>query len=201
MARGKLIEIDKADLQAAIDKIELSRNPPKTRNELWKAVAVELKISVSTAIKKAKEHGISIRTEKGRRGAVKGKPLPKNWKRGKRKQRRFTVGAEKSIRKKFAELGEKTVNAICAGKLRAAVRGICFDCSGYNKLEVALCPIRDCPLWPHRPWTRDSTETGLPVNSDSPSVVRQIDGCDSPESDQESTETSPQMLGDSDDKI
>jgi hypothetical protein len=38
------------------------------------------------------------------------------------------------------------------GSLAAAAGLKCFDCTAGDKAEVARCQIRDCPLWPHRPW-------------------------------------------------
>lgn len=31
-----------------------------------------------------------------------------------------------------------------------AIRQYCFECSGYSKKEVKLCPIDDCPLYKFR---------------------------------------------------
>lgn len=31
-----------------------------------------------------------------------------------------------------------------------AIRLKCFDCSGFQKLEIRLCPIKDCALYPYR---------------------------------------------------
>jgi len=30
------------------------------------------------------------------------------------------------------------------------IRGKCLDCSGGSSIEVELCKVRDCPLWPFR---------------------------------------------------
>lgn len=39
-----------------------------------------------------------------------------------------------------------------------AIRAYCFDCCGGNKQEVTLCPSKNCPLWVHRPWQKNSKE-------------------------------------------
>ena len=31
-----------------------------------------------------------------------------------------------------------------------AIRNKCLRCSGDSKIEVRLCPIKTCPLWPFR---------------------------------------------------
>jgi len=41
--------------------------------------------------------------------------------------------------------------------LRAAVNARCFECGGCQYKEVILCPVKECPLWPHRPWQINKT--------------------------------------------
>lgn len=36
--------------------------------------------------------------------------------------------------------------------LRAAITAKCYDCSCYQKYEVAKCNAKDCPLYKLRPW-------------------------------------------------
>jgi hypothetical protein len=41
--------------------------------------------------------------------------------------------------------------------LKLAIRAHCWECNGRDadphvKLRVRDCTIKDCPLWPHRPW-------------------------------------------------
>jgi hypothetical protein len=36
--------------------------------------------------------------------------------------------------------------------LRDAINANCYDCSGEQYKEVTHCPVKKCPLWPHRPW-------------------------------------------------
>lgn len=36
--------------------------------------------------------------------------------------------------------------------LRAALNAECWVCSGYQRHEVTICEIKDCPLWKLRPW-------------------------------------------------
>lgn len=31
-----------------------------------------------------------------------------------------------------------------------AIKAKCLDCSGGDRKEVKLCPIKDCPLWIYR---------------------------------------------------
>ena len=36
--------------------------------------------------------------------------------------------------------------------MRAAINGKCYECSGFQKMEVRDCHITDCCLWKLRPW-------------------------------------------------
>jgi hypothetical protein len=38
--------------------------------------------------------------------------------------------------------------------LRFAINARCFDCSGFERLEVTNCEFVNCPLHRHRPWQR-----------------------------------------------
>lgn len=35
-----------------------------------------------------------------------------------------------------------------------AIKAWCYECSGWSKKEVRLCPRHDCPLYPYRFGTR-----------------------------------------------
>jgi len=37
-----------------------------------------------------------------------------------------------------------------------AIRAFCWDCVGGVKAEVTNCPSNNCPLWLHRPWSKNS---------------------------------------------
>ena len=44
--------------------------------------------------------------------------------------------------------------------MRRAINAKCYDCSCFQKIEVKLCPSKDCPLWNLRPWQgRKTVET------------------------------------------
>ena len=40
---------------------------------------------------------------------------------------------------------------------RDAMNAKCFDCVCDKYTEVTLCPSKDCPLWPLRPWQANET--------------------------------------------
>lgn len=163
MVRGrKPFVIDKDELQTVITAIEEGENPPDNRTRLWAAVAStswalrqgKNGLSPQMAMLKAKDFGLQIKTPVGQRGRSKGTgPVPNS---GKRKRKRFLPEAEPLVKKKFSQLGEKVVERLCDGKISAAVKAMCWDCSGGSKAEVARCACETCPLWPHRPWRKAS---------------------------------------------
>ena len=38
--------------------------------------------------------------------------------------------------------------------LRMAINAKCYDCVCFQKREVTLCEMEDCPLWGVRPWQK-----------------------------------------------
>ena len=43
----------------------------------------------------------------------------------------------------------------------ATINGKCFDCCCDQYKQVTHCLVKDCPLWPLRPWqANETTETG-----------------------------------------
>lgn len=36
--------------------------------------------------------------------------------------------------------------------LRKAINAYCYLCSGEDRKEVTLCPVKSCVLWPFRPY-------------------------------------------------
>ena len=46
----------------------------------------------------------------------------------------------------------RTKDGTKTGKLNLlkAIQYKCFDCSGWSRKEVELCPVKTCPLWPFR---------------------------------------------------
>ena len=38
--------------------------------------------------------------------------------------------------------------------LRAAINAKCYDCVCFQRKEVTLCEMDDCPLWSLRPWQK-----------------------------------------------
>lgn len=157
MPGRKPLDIDLELLQKIISEIEAGDSPPKTRTELWKAVAARypIKVSPQTLMMKAEKNNFSIATPKGIRGTslTEARASIKN----KRRPRKFLKGAEPEVREKFERLGENTVEKLLAGNLKAAVKAFCWDCMGESKKEVSLCASYSCPMWPHRPWQQQAS--------------------------------------------
>lgn len=161
MARGrKPIDIDPQELQSAIFDVE-SRLKPTNRTQLWKMVSETEwaekhvpPILAQTAMIKAEKFELVMSTPKGNRGRTKGSGPVKGA--GTRKERKYKDSAIPEIKEQFGQLGKKAVDAVLAGKVRAAVKCFCWDCMGGSKKQVSLCESYTCPLWPHRPWQHTS---------------------------------------------
>lgn len=161
MPRGRpSLNIDKYELEVVIESIEKSENPPKTHRELWERVSSsewgraqgKKGMSPSSAASRARKFGLKINTPKGvvhpPGKRINDKPLKP------RKKKLFRVEIEKEVEKEFEALGPRTVHALLEGKTKAAIKAMCYACSGHSKAEVAICQIYTCPLWPHRPWRK-----------------------------------------------
>ena len=70
----------------------------------------------------------------------------------------FEKSREGKIAKRRAEMPEiHRVNydkAMTGRSLKAAVKGHCLECVGWQKEEVRLCTDLACPLYPYRPYRR-----------------------------------------------
>lgn len=158
MSRGrKSIDVDPEEFQQVIRDIE-STYEPQSRNQLWKLVASTQwalttkprPMSAQTAMTRAAKMNLEIQTPKGKCGKEKGSGATKVV----RKDKSFPVEVAEKLRTVYSILGEKTVEDLIAGKLRAVIKAKCYDCAGGSKSEVAKCPATDCPLWTNRPWKR-----------------------------------------------
>ena len=164
----KAVVIDRDELQAVVTEIE-QRDKPASHSELWQLVGDspwatnrERPYNRSTLQVKAKSLGIVINTPKGK---LRSNSPPRI--KGPRKKKSFALEVVHIIEKEFAPLGEKTVNSLIDGKMSAAIKAKCWDCSGHQKVEVANCTVLTCPLWPHRPWRKlGETNNEMPHSMD-----------------------------------
>jgi len=52
---------------------------------------------------------------------------------------------------KLAKGREKYLEKLRSGEI---IEAKCWDCCCFQRKEVTLCEITDCPLWKFRPWQR-----------------------------------------------
>jgi hypothetical protein len=62
-------------------------------------------------------------------------------------------------------------------KLIKAIRAKCLECSGGQRKEVKLCPIKSCPLWPYRLSLTllDDEDIGINNKEEIDSVLNEVD--------------------------
>jgi len=160
MAR-KAIPVSQAALTAMIEDLEAAQPNGvfANRSALWNAVAdsdyaKEIGLSSQVAMLRCKAYGYEPKTPVGERGRKPGQGMPANAKPqgGKRsRKKRIPLDVVDTLKRQLPSMHSK-IDRAAAGSLKAAVALKCVDCSGGSKKEVALCNIRDCPLWGFRPY-------------------------------------------------
>jgi hypothetical protein len=170
MARGKTkLEIDKVQFQKVVTELERVNKFPNP-SALWKAVEQTTwakaqkprPLTASVAYARAKELGIVVKTEAGRRTVSPEQVAAMREGRTSRRPRseKMKVYADsfqsmrRSMPKRFALLIDRAE----AGSLRAAINLNCLSCSNYQTKEIKFCNITGCPLFPHRPYQGNTTE-------------------------------------------
>ena len=157
MARGrKAIPVSQAMLTKVIEEIEAD-GPLPNRSALWEKVCahpycVAIGLKPQVAMLRAKSYeGLVIKTPLGKRGREKGCPPVAG---GGRKRKPMA----KEVMDRLSHITPPTlqndVKRAAAGSIKAAVKLKCLDCCAYSKKEVALCTIKECPLWHFRPYKR-----------------------------------------------
>lgn len=160
MARTKL-EIDKVEFQKIVTDLEASQIFNNT-SALWKAVeasewAKGLKpraLTAAVAYVRAKELGIVIKTQPGKRG------LPSSGARVPRSKKMQEFAAS------FADMRTTTpkvylplIDRAEKGSLRACIKLKCLECSSWQPSEVRHCSIIGCSLYPVRPFQGKKAES------------------------------------------
>lgn len=158
MARTKL-EIKKDELQKVVNDLENAQtfvNP----SALWQAVeasdwAKNLKprpLTAAVAYVRAKELGVVIKTPPGKRGAgglASGAPrvrIPRS-----KKMKAFKETFER-LRKETPKRYLPLVDKAEKGSAKACIKLKCLECSNWQSVEVKCCEIKNCPLFPIRPF-------------------------------------------------
>jgi len=57
--------------------------------------------------------------------------------------------------------------------MRQRLRAKCLECSSWQRVEVASCPVRGCPLWKDRPY-QEEDETPSQNDSHGPGTLENI---------------------------
>jgi hypothetical protein len=157
MARTKL-EINKDDFQKVVTDLE-SKQTFENPSALWKAVEATdwakglqpRPLTAAVAYARAKELGIVIKTQPGKRGAggLTGAPrvrVPRS-----KKMKAFAETFQrlrKETPKRFLPLVDKAEK----GSAKACIKLKCLECSAWQPTEVRHCVITNCPLYPIRPF-------------------------------------------------
>ena len=92
----------------------------------------------------------TVPAEKGLR---KGHKIARKGK-GKRAKHRDVSAIRASVPEQYQKLVEKVEK----GSRNAAIKLRCLDCSNWQKKEITLCTVKECGLYPFRPYQRFDTQ-------------------------------------------
>jgi hypothetical protein len=172
MARIKA-EVDKAKLQAAINKAE-ANGPLANRLALWKAAiaiynadGVPVQINTTVAYLRFVEMGLTCVTpvgKKGRQGPMTDE-LKAKMKEARaaapRLSRATKMAAIPDAQKHFDAMAAVTpsqykglLERVKKGSLTAAIKLMCVQCMGFEKKHVWDCRGFTCPMYLHRPYRK-----------------------------------------------
>lgn len=162
MSKTKL-EINKAEFQLIVNNLEKTTNFTKL-SELWKAVEdsswaksrVPRPLTAAVAMVRAKELQIVTKTQPGKRGNASLGTLSNKGTRIKRADKLVTFAPSfDAMRKSFPVLSLPVIQKAQNGSIKAAVKLKCYDCSGFQKVEIKNCTVFSCPLYPIRPYQQE----------------------------------------------
>lgn len=167
MAKTRL-EINKDEFQKVVTDLEASQtfeNP----SMLWKAVEATdwakslhpRALTAAVAYVRAKELGITYKTPAGKRGgALKGRvggDTPRLRVPRSKKMEAFAstfARMRQETPKRYLPLVDKAEK----GSLKACLKLKCLECANWQAVEVKLCEIISCPLFPTRPFQGKKVE-------------------------------------------
>lgn len=170
----KAIDVTPVELQWLIKELEQLQPEGKfpNRSALWAAIenfpwSKDRKprpLTGQVAMTIAKKFNIAINTPVGKRGRQKGCTTIPN---AGNKRKTISPEAEVALRgafplgmvtgyggdrdKPFKSLPKIVENTI-KGKLRAAVKLKCLECTNIQPVEIRNCTCIECPLWSFRPY-------------------------------------------------
>jgi hypothetical protein len=211
MAKGRQkVEVDKAQLQKAIEKAEREEKFPNRSalyekvSQIYNSIVVWAPITPSVVYLRIQEFKIPVQTEMGKRGASAANGLAKARAEGKVKQR--TKRADKfkedkkisegiqalknEIRKEDGNRYDGLISKFEKGSMKAAIALKCLDCCCYQPVEIKECTDNTCSLWAFRPYKyRDSALIQL-------GKARILEDIDEDEDEIEETEEVTDMMPD-----
>lgn len=159
----KPIQINAAEFQNVLQELE-KNNSFRNRTELWQAVertdwakgCTPRPLTAQVAMVKCEEMNLIVNTPKGKRGREKGERVPNAG----RKKKVFSLPMLQSGVPADERAGlQKTLQRAAGGSLKARIKLLCLDCTNWQKVEVAECTIKTCPMWDVRPYKRGLTTT------------------------------------------
>jgi hypothetical protein len=157
MARGrKKLSLTREELQSVVNELE-EKQTFASLAMLWKAVgdtewAKTLEpraLTPQVAMLRAKELGVTTKTQAGRIGA--GRVAPAS---GERRKVSLPVLVEQVATRETPEKYHDLLRRAQAGSRKAALKLKCLECSNWQRSEIAFCPILGCALWQFRPYQR-----------------------------------------------
>lgn len=172
MAKQKT-EVDRAKLQAAIDKAE-EKGPLMGRTNLWLAVSAiynadnpPAPITPSVVYLRFEEMNLTCKTPVGKKG--RSGPMTEEQKAAMAEARQSVVrksrgekmaslpGAEKHFQT-LRDITPKSLHGLVdrveKGSLTAAIKLLCVQCMGFEKKNVWDCRGFTCPMYLHRPYQK-----------------------------------------------
>jgi hypothetical protein len=170
MGRASVV-VDKDTLQQLINDYE-SRNTYKNQSHLFKDIALAYggtigrSLSPAWVLVKVQELGLQVKTEKGRKGKIKGEGPPV----GVRRSRGDKLTGHSSLKLLRQEMLHDQrahkylplLTRVEKGSLKSAIKLNCIYCSNWQPNEVRHCKCETCPMHCIRPFqtsTEDSDES------------------------------------------
>ena len=175
MAKVKL-EINKVDFQKIVDDLE-SKQSFESPSLLWKAVEdtdwakvmQPRPLTAAIAYTRAKELGITYKTQPGKRGVGLHGPAVKKVPRAE-KMKKFSGSFEK-MRVEIPVRWHNLIEKAEGGSKTAAIKLKCLDCSCWQPPEIKHCTSPSCSLYPIRPYQGKADE----YSEDEESKVESVD--------------------------
>lgn len=155
----KALDIDRKCMTEIIERLE-KENTYDTQTALFSAVSSEyhsarnLKVSPALVYLRVKEWGLTLKTQKGKKGGTipvgqreRGLKLKSTKAQQSINYYRKVLSADKEG-KKYMHLVDK----MAKGSLKASLKLKCLDCGNFQTQEVKFCECYSCPLHAIRPY-------------------------------------------------